>query len=101
MLSGLCRLLLLALLAVFSFNAGAELKLQEFGIVLMHGKWGMPGSHVGSLGGALRSAGAIVVGPEMPWSKSRMLDATYEQAMEEIDRAVARLKSRGARKIVI
>jgi dienelactone hydrolase len=75
--------------------------LNGFGVVLMHGKGGMPGSLVGSTAAALQAAGAKVVMPEMPWSRSRMYDVTYEQAMVEIDRAVAQLKAQGATKIVV
>jgi pimeloyl-ACP methyl ester carboxylesterase len=41
------------------------------------------------------------VSPEMPWSLSRIYGATYEEAMREIDAAVASLKARGATRIVI
>ena len=49
----------------------------------------LPGSLVGSTATALQAAGAKLVTPEMPWSRSGMYDVTYEQAMIEIDRAVA------------
>jgi dienelactone hydrolase len=96
------RLLVLAVFllgspAVFGQNAN----LAGLGVVLMHGKGGAPGGLIGSLATALSAAGAKVIMPEMPWSRSRSYDATYEQAMEEIDRAVARLKSQGAKKIVV
>jgi dienelactone hydrolase len=75
--------------------------LNGFGIVLMHGKGGGPGGLIGSTAAALQAAGAKVVMPEMPWSRSRMYDAAYEQAMAEIDQAVAQLKAQGASRIVV
>jgi dienelactone hydrolase len=50
---------------------------------------------------ALQAAGAKVVMPQMPWARARMYDAGYEQAMAEIDRAVAQLKAQGASRIVV
>lgn len=82
--------------------AGAqEAPLGGFGIVLMHGKAGAPGGLIASTASVLQAAGARVVMPEMPWSRSRTYDAGYEQAMAEIDRTVAQLKSQGATKIVV
>jgi dienelactone hydrolase len=75
--------------------------LNGFGVVLMHGKGGAPGGLIASTAAALQAAGGRVVMPEMPWSRARMYDATYEQAMAEIDRAVAQLRSQGATRIVV
>jgi dienelactone hydrolase len=80
---------------------GQNATLNGFGVVLMHGKGGAPGGFIASAAAALQSAGAKVVMPEMPWSRSRMYDVTYEQTMAEIDRAVAQLRSQGATKIVV
>jgi len=82
-------------------GAFAQRSLNGFGVVLMHGKGGMPGGLVASTAAALQSAGATVVMPEMPWSRSRSYNVGYEQAMAEIDRAIAQLKSQGASKIVV
>jgi dienelactone hydrolase len=49
----------------------------------------------------LRKEGALVEAPELPWSARRIYDATYDDAMAEIDVAVQRLKSQGARRIVV
>lgn len=91
-----------ALLGVSFGAARAESQnLAGFGVVLIHGKGGTPGLMMGGLGDALKAAGAIVVTPEMPWSFNRIYDATYDEAMLEIDRAVDELKRKGATKIVI
>jgi len=73
------------------------------GIVLMHGKWGTTKSKspVVVLGKALEKKGYIVATPEMPWSASRLYDKDYEQAMAEIDKAVDKLKSSGATRIIV
>jgi dienelactone hydrolase len=94
-------LVLAASLTIFPGAVFAQSDLSEFGVVLMHGKGGAPGALVGSTAASLRAAGAKVIMPEMPWSRARSYDATYEQAMAEIDRAVAQLKSQGAKKIVV
>jgi pimeloyl-ACP methyl ester carboxylesterase len=53
------------------------------------------------LADALRTGGAIVVTPEMPWAQRKIYDASYEQAMAQIDAIVAGLRKRGATKIVV
>ncbi len=75
--------------------------LRGFGVVLLHGKGAAPGAFLGGLTEALRAEGAIVEAPEMPWSHNRMYDATYEDAMTEIDTAVLKLRAAGATKIVV
>ena len=67
----------------------------------MHGKNGNPNSFIGGLAGSLSSAGAIVETPEMPWSHLRRYDVDFETAMKEIDEAVATLRSKGARRIIV
>jgi len=50
---------------------------------------------------ALKAEGAQVATPEMPWSIKRKYDATYEQAMAEIDAAAGSLKAAGVARIVV
>jgi pimeloyl-ACP methyl ester carboxylesterase len=75
--------------------------LHGFGIVYLHGKGGWPGALNGGILSSLQDEGALVATPEMPWSFNRIYGATYEQAMAEIDAAVAGLKAQGARRIVV
>jgi pimeloyl-ACP methyl ester carboxylesterase len=75
--------------------------LRGFGIVYLHGKGGWPGALNGGILSALQDEGAVVATPEMPWSFNRIYGATYDQAMSEIDAAVADLKAKGARRIVV
>lgn len=95
-------LVLLAGLAFAGFPAvvGAG---EKIGVVLMHGKGRTAGekSPIGKLAYALEVADFIVVAPDMPWSRSRGFDRTYAESMAEIDKAVAKLKDKGATKIVV
>ena len=60
------------------------------GVVLLHGKDGIPGT-VSGLTDALRKNGFAVTTPEMPYSKYRNFDKAYEDTVPEIDKAVAEL----------
>lgn len=73
------------------------------GVVVMHGKWGHPGdpNTTGGFAATLQRAGFLVDQPEMPWSGARLYDRTFDQAMDEIDAAVERLRAAGAKKIVV
>lgn len=75
----------------------------SIGVVLMHGKSGTskPASPVGVLAEFLSGKGILVATPDMPWSRSRMLEKSYEDSMAEIDSAVAELKAQGATTIVV
>ena len=70
------------------------------GIVLLHGKGGGPG-YLADTRTALEAHGYFVATPEMCWSGRRMYDRTYSDCVAEIDAAVANLKQRGAKSIVI
>lgn len=97
---------LILVLFVFASPAGAQ---QRIGIVLMHGKQGIPlgtsnprgavcGAH---LIAALRNAGYLVVAPEMCWSRRRDFDKPYPDCLAEIDPMIVQLKSQGATEIVV
>jgi pimeloyl-ACP methyl ester carboxylesterase len=79
--------------------------LAGFGVVLMHGKGGQPGSNIISLAQALESQGAKVVRPRMAWSGQRGQPTSYEiefsAALRAIDPAIAELRKNGATKIFI
>jgi pimeloyl-ACP methyl ester carboxylesterase len=96
----LCALYVVFLLPGLGAPASAG-QLQDFGVVYLHGKGAWPGAFNGGILSALRDEGALVAMPEMPWSFHRRYAATYDQAMAEIDAAIAGLKSKGARRIVI
>jgi len=93
------------LLAALAF-AGSPVEAgagEKIGVILMHGKGGTAKSKspVGKLKSALENADIIVIAPDMPWSRSRGFDKSYEDSMAEIDEAVKDLKSDGATKIVV
>lgn len=72
----------------------------KVGVVLMHGKGGTT-RWVDSLASALRSAGARVVTPDMPWHQNRIYDKTFEDAMVEIHQHVSALKAEGAERLFV
>ena len=95
------RLLLIAIF-VAAAVAPAARAADKIGVVLLHGKGApSPQGLLGELIGELEDAGFLVVAPEMPWSKGRMLAKGYEESMAEIDDAVTALKAKGATKIVV
>ncbi len=96
-----CTLAVAAALLPDISGAAPDERLQGFGIVYLHGKGSWPGAFNGGILSALRDEGALVATPEMPWSFHRRYAATYDQSMAEIDAAVAGLKAKGARRIVI
>jgi len=104
---GLPVMVVIALLAaVITFvqptppQAAADKKT---GIVLMHGLGDTPDakSSIGKFAKEVESFGFAVVAPEMPWSKKRGLDKSFDDTMAEIDKAVAELKAKGVTRIAI
>jgi len=97
------RLLFLFVLIVSPFLAAKNSFAGEIGVILMHGKWGHSSSKspVGKLKSALKKEGFLVEAPDMPWSKKRLFDKDFEESMSEIDGVVAKLKAKGAKKIVV
>jgi len=87
----------LVLLVLSSTGAADETKT---GIVLLHGKDGIP-SLLSGLADALKKNGFIVTVPEMPYSRYRGFDKAYEDTVSEIDRAIAEIRSKGAKRIFI
>jgi pimeloyl-ACP methyl ester carboxylesterase len=92
--------ILLGLLAAL-LGPAAPAAGQDLGVVLLHGKGGSPAGYVRELGAALQRKGYLVSVPTMAWSKERIYDASYEDAMREIDREVDALKQKGAKLVVV
>jgi pimeloyl-ACP methyl ester carboxylesterase len=97
-MTAMAGMLCLMLLVVTSVQAAS---LQGVGVVFLHGKGVWAGAFDGGIPAALEAEGAVAVSPEMPWSLRRIYGATYDEAMGEIDAAVAGLKGKGVRRIVI
>jgi len=95
--------LCLCVLTLLTFGSHSANAADQVGIVLMHGKRSKAGlgSPNGPLEAALRAAGIAVIAPEMPWSRNRFLDRTFDGVLAEIDSAVAALRRNGAVKIVV
>jgi len=93
------RLVLLLTLVLLSLPAAA-LEPATTGVVLLHGKWG-DSSNLRPLRQALETAGFAVDTPTLPWAGTRLFDRGFDEAMAEVDAAVARLKAGGASRIVV
>ena len=88
-------------LAVAAARPAPGADLEDLGVIFLHGKGAWAGAFDGGLVSVLHDAGAIVVAPELPWSLDRIYDATYEQAMREIDLVVSQLKTQGRRTQIV
>jgi esterase/lipase len=88
------------LLILLSVAASVSGTADKTGIVLLHGKDGTP-SNVGTLAAELKKNGFAVITPEMPFSRNRGFDKSYEDCVPEIDNAVALLRKQGATTIFI
>jgi len=73
----------------------------DLGIVLLHGKAGSPSGYVRELASALQSQGHLVSTPTMPWAQDRIYDASFDEAMREIDREIDSLRQKGATFVVV
>lgn len=93
--------LALGLLPGIGHAATAGADLRGLGVLYLHGKASWPGAMNGGILKELEDEGALTAAPEMPWSFNRRYAATYEQALGEIDAAIAGLRRDGAQRIVI
>jgi esterase/lipase len=73
----------------------------DLGVVLLHGKGGLPTGYIRELASALQGKGYLVSTPTMPWATNRIYDASFEEAMDEIDREVKALRQMGAKLVVV
>src|SRR4029077_21065050 len=89
------------LVALFLVPVAAWAQPSATGIVLMHGKWGTPDKGIVPVELDLKGAGFLVAAPEMAWSERRAYDMSFDESMAQIDAEVAKLRARGARKIVV
>ena len=94
-------LLRLCFVAALSVVRGATVNAADTtGVVLLHGKTGIPGQ-MAQLASALTAAGYAVETPEMCWSKHRIFDETFTDCLRDVDAAIASLKTQGATRIVV
>ncbi len=95
--AGFCALVSLM---AWLMPAQAQNATPVLGIVLIHGKQGMPGQFV-RMSEGLEGLSYLTERPEMCWSRQRIYDRPYLDCIGEIDGAIARLRSRGATDVVI
>jgi dienelactone hydrolase len=79
----------------------APAQTEPIGVVVMHGKGGMPGRYVSDLARALEGNGYLVANIEMPWSRNRNYDVPVAKGEEEVEAAVAGLRGKGAKKVFV
>lgn len=76
---------------------------ERIGILMLHGK--NPGSaqdpHFSPIKARLEAEGWLVQLPDMPWSRTRYLEGTWDAAMQEMTVYVQALRSQGATRIVL
>lgn len=73
----------------------------QVGIVLMHGKWGSPRTHINTLAESLRAQGYRVVTPLMAWSRARGYDVGYPESLQEIADQVRALRAGGVTQVFV
>lgn len=81
-------------------NVLAAAQEMPLGVVILHGGGGNP-KEVAALGDALKKAGYLVQRPETCWSLKRFYDKVYNECLEEIGGAIAKLKKAGATSFVV
>jgi pimeloyl-ACP methyl ester carboxylesterase len=92
----------LLLVALGASGAWAEAPAPpRVGVVVMHGKGGSPEKHVAELAAALEAKACLVASLEMPWSRNRQYDVSVEAAEREVDAALAGLRDRGAKTLIV
>lgn len=92
----LIRALLFYPLLLLSLTAAAQ-----DGIVILHGKGGMPQGLVRPLTEGLQAKGWQVASLQMPWSRDRQYDVDVEAAVREVDAAIEGLHKGGAKRVFL
>ncbi|MFO0442235.1 MAG: alpha/beta hydrolase [Betaproteobacteria bacterium] len=99
--SSLLRRLLLAAALVPPLPLMAQEAATSTGIVILHGKGGMPQGLVRPLAEGLEARGWQVANLQMPWSRDRQYDVDVEAAVKEVDAAVAALRGKGSQRVLV
>lgn len=74
---------------------------QDVGVVMLHGKWGRPGTLTLPAVNAIEQQGWPVIELTMPWAGNRLYDASYESALGQIADAVKALRAKGVKRVVV
>jgi len=74
---------------------------QDCAVILMHGKWGGPKSpYLKVLADKIATTCKVEL-RDMPWSRIRNYDQTYENALKDMGQAVNRYRAEGYKKVFI
>jgi len=96
------RRLLLGIFGALAAPTVARAQNAAPGVVLLHGKQGMPMfAGLRAVASKLEATGLRTALPEMPWSRTRYLDGNAEKAFDEIAAALGTLKRTGAAKLFL
>jgi pimeloyl-ACP methyl ester carboxylesterase len=70
--------------------------------ILIHGKWSHPNTPLlRILEKELKEKNYIVTKPNMPWSRTRQYDQTYELALQDLAKMIQQYRQEGVKKIVL
>jgi esterase/lipase len=101
LLSNLIKSILILFSIMLPLTTMADSGNAKIGIVVMHGKGGSPTKFVSDLASALAGKGYLVANLEMPWSGKRDYDVNVSAAENEVEVALADLRSKGAKKLFV
>ncbi|RPJ47886.1 MAG: alpha/beta fold hydrolase [Betaproteobacteria bacterium] len=91
----------IACVLALPFAAAAQTPAPAMGMVVMHGKGGMPGGLVNTLAEELARKGYLVANLEMPWSGRRNYDRDVAAADQEVTAALDDLRGKGANRVFV
>jgi len=86
---------------IHGFSPLSAQAAEQLGVVVLHDKNDAPERYLAETVRLLRNVGFLVETPEMPWSRRRGFDASFQQALVEIGLAAGELRSRGATQVAI
>jgi pimeloyl-ACP methyl ester carboxylesterase len=70
--------------------------------ILIHGKWSHPNTPLlRILEKELKEKNYIVTKPNMPWSRTRLYDQTYEASLQDLGVMIQKYKQEGVKKVVL
>ena len=104
MLQKLLRHVALCIAVIFAIGlqpVAAQSPQSRIGVVIMHGKGGLPAGLVADLASFLEAQGYLVANIEMPWSRRRQYDVDVAGAEQEVEAALAGLRRQGATKLFV